>query len=373
MPIALARQRLLTATYDYYRLKDEKRGPAGGFVYKRKQNKKGEEIDGIVPHMTLKSIANNEPPPEEILVDKPEKDSKFTRITGPFCVEAVMPPALMEDDDANDAIAEQDGDHIARMTEILRLTAAIQLPDNQTLTLKNIRPPAKTIYLHAEAQTDNESIAIIFGATNAVLSERAIIDAAREARHKNFSRLLVIAFGIEPAAHKTIEQMEEIIGIPALYAQASADLTMGDLLKNMKSSQIFAVCGLPDAILFKSEEKNKDGEALYQVELRGLDIFDPIEMTTLHKGGDDVPCWMLDPDYDGQCFRAGQVFFPRTNAWDKIKKAIKADFATSVWEHLSGATSAPFAIGGNGEVAIKVIDDRGNELMVVKLVEEVEE
>ena len=41
VPLALARQRLLTATFPYYELKDEARGPAGGFVYKRKQNKQG--------------------------------------------------------------------------------------------------------------------------------------------------------------------------------------------------------------------------------------------------------------------------------------------------------------------------------------------
>ena len=33
VPLALARQRLLTATFPYYQLKDEARGPAGGFVY----------------------------------------------------------------------------------------------------------------------------------------------------------------------------------------------------------------------------------------------------------------------------------------------------------------------------------------------------
>jgi adenine-specific DNA-methyltransferase len=86
VPLALARQRLLTATFDWYELKDEVRGPAGGFVYKRKQNKKGEEVGGIVPHITLKSIANNEPPAEEVLVDRPEADATITRVTGPFAV-----------------------------------------------------------------------------------------------------------------------------------------------------------------------------------------------------------------------------------------------------------------------------------------------
>src|SRR5437868_6265599 len=93
VPLALARQRLLTATFSWYNLKDEERGPAGGFVYKRKQNKKGEEVGGIVPHVTLKSIANNEPPAEEVLVDRPEKNEKITRVSGPFAFEAMIPTA----------------------------------------------------------------------------------------------------------------------------------------------------------------------------------------------------------------------------------------------------------------------------------------
>lgn len=75
VPLALARQRLLTATFPYYELRDPSRGPGGGFIYKRKQNQKGEEVGGIVPHVTLKSIAQNEPPQEEVLVDRPEVES----------------------------------------------------------------------------------------------------------------------------------------------------------------------------------------------------------------------------------------------------------------------------------------------------------
>jgi adenine-specific DNA-methyltransferase len=74
VPLALARQRLLTATFPWYQLRDGN-SPASGFVYQRKQNKKGEEVGGIVPHITLKSIANNESPAEEILVDRPESDN----------------------------------------------------------------------------------------------------------------------------------------------------------------------------------------------------------------------------------------------------------------------------------------------------------
>jgi len=38
----------------------------------------------------------------------------------------------------------------------------------------------------------------------------------------------------------------------------------------------------------------------------------------------------------------------------------------SVWDHLAGARSAPFEVGEQKRVAVKVIDDRGNELLVVK-------
>lgn len=65
VPLALSRQRLLTATFPWYELKDDSRGPVAGFVYKRKQNNRGEEVGGIVPHVSLKSIANNEPTAEE--------------------------------------------------------------------------------------------------------------------------------------------------------------------------------------------------------------------------------------------------------------------------------------------------------------------
>ena len=68
VPLALARQRLLTATFPWYSLKNPSQGPAGGFVYERKKNRKGEEIGGLVPRITLKSIANNEDPKAETLV-----------------------------------------------------------------------------------------------------------------------------------------------------------------------------------------------------------------------------------------------------------------------------------------------------------------
>jgi len=104
----------------------------------------------------------------------------------------------------------------------------------------------------------------------------------------------------------------------------------------------------------------------------GLDVFDPATMEAVHRGGNDVPAWFLDTDYNGLCFHVTQAFFPRTAAWDDLKKALKGEYEDSVWEHLSGTTSAPFEAGEHGQIAVKVIDDRGNELLVVKNLKDAE-
>src|SRR5207249_9005631 len=138
------------------------------------------------------------------------------------------------------------------------------------------------------------------------------------------------------------------------------------------SSQIFSVCGLPEVKIHKLKPKAKGDPVMYQVELLGLDVFDPITMKTDHWVGDDVPAWFLDTDYNGLCFHVSQAFFPRTGAWEHLKKALKGDYEESVWDHLAGTVSAPFEAGEHGQIAVKVIDQRGNELLVVKSLKEAE-
>jgi adenine-specific DNA-methyltransferase len=408
VPLALARQRLLTATFDYYELKDEARGPAGGFVYRRKQNQKGEEVGGIVPHITLKSIANNEPPAEEVLVDRPEVVKNVVRVTGPFSFEATIPTAegLDTAPDTPGIQGAQHESYVQRMLEVLRKAPVLRLPGNQTVTLKNIRPPAKTLALSAEAVVSpvgtrspaspispknnvrdagdrvptgegDQPVAILFGPENGPLSERLVREAWDEAGLKHYSHLYVIGFAIDPKARQFIDSAGKI-GVGCTYLQATMDLQMGDLLKNMRSSQIFSVCGLPDvavrpvkpAKLAKSEIRNQKSEMdQWQVELLGLDTFDPVTMEADHLKPADVPAWFLDTDYNGMVFRVRQAFFPRTGAWENLKKALRVEFDETVWDHLAGTTSAPFPEGEHGQLAVKVIDPRGNELLVVKKLE----
>jgi adenine-specific DNA-methyltransferase len=372
VPLALARQRLLTATFPWYELKDNNRGPAGGFVYKRKQNKKGEEVGGIVPHITLKSIANNEPPAEEVLVDRPEVENGITRVTGPFCVEATIPTPVDWESSSAEPSADKGDDYanfVDRMLEVLRKSPVLRLEGNKTVTLKNIRPPAKTLSLSAEALVANgqdKPVAFVFGPENGAVSEKLVYEAAKEANGKSYTHLYVIGFAIQPNARTLVEKCADVMGVPATYVQATPDLMMGDLLKNMRSSQIFSVCGQPEVQVTRHKDKGASGATLYQVELLGLDVFDPITMEVDHRSGDDVPAWFLDTDYNDLCFHVSQAFFPRTSAWDNLKKALKGEYEESVWDHLSGTTSAPFEAGEHRQIAVKVIDDRGNELLVVK-------
>jgi len=389
VPLALARQRLLTATFAWYELNDESRGPAAGFVYKRKQNKKGEEVGGIVPHITLKSIANNEPPAEEVLVDRPEVDNRVVRVSGPFTVEATIPtPVDWEADGIEDSGAESAatyGSFVDRMVEVLRRSPILRLEGNRTVTLKNIRPPAKTLSLSAEAMLEGalpggpgksangaaqKPVAMVFGPESGAVSEKLVYEAAREAHMKDYAHLFVIGFAIQPNARQLVDRCQEVVGVPATYVQATPDLMMGDLLKNMRSSQIFSVCGLPEIRIKREKKKDKAGQDQYRVALLGFDVFDPATMEVDHRSGDDVPAWFLDTDYNGLCFHVCQAFFPRTSAWENLSKALRGQYEESVWEHLSGTTSAAFAPGDHGQVAVKVIDDRGNELLVVKSLKE---
>jgi adenine-specific DNA-methyltransferase len=366
VPLALARQRLLTATFPYYELKSPQSGPVGGFVYKRKQNRRGEEIGGLVPHITLKSIANDETPAMEVLVDRPEEVSGVTRVAGPFVVEATIAPVQpLKAAGDNEAVADGDvSTHIQRMTEVLRKSKTLNLPGNRELVLAGVRRTIDTEYLHAEAKEGDNRVAIVFGPADGAISATLVFEAAREAYFLKYERLYFFGFAVEPNARAMIED-ERKLRIPSAYVAVTPDVAMSDLLKTTRASEIFSVTGLPDVTVRRANKKGPEGQTLYEVELKGLDLFDPESMDTASIGGENVPCWMLDTDYDGMCFHASQVFFPKTSAWDNLQRSLRATLDESVWTHLAGTVSEPFALADRRRVAVKVIDERGNELMRV--------
>jgi adenine-specific DNA-methyltransferase len=256
------------------------------------------------------------------------------------------------------------------------------------VTFKNLRRPAKTLSLSAEGLVVNgedKPVAFVFGPENGAVVEKLVFEAAKEAFAKSYTHLYVVGFAIQPNARSLIETCNEVVGIAATYVQATPDLLMGDLLKNMRSSQIFSVCGMPEIALRKVEapkteeairanvtkaKSSERDEQWYAVELIGLDVFDPVTMEVDHRSGKQVPAWFLDTDYNGLSFHVTQAFFPETKAWENLKRALGADYESDVWSHLAGTVSVPFVAGEHKEIAVKVIDHRGNELMVVAKLED---
>jgi adenine-specific DNA-methyltransferase len=372
VPLALSRQRLLTATFPFYQLLDGSRGPVAGFRYLGAGESSNPKSvgPGILPRITLKSLTRDEHPTPTVLVDRPETDNKVTRVAGPFVVEATIPtPIDWESDGVEDAQTidpAERGAFVDRMLEVLRRVPKLQLEGNRAVTFEKVRSPAQTMVLHAEAIVTNgaeKAVAFVFGPENGAVSEHLVYAALAEAKPKGYAHLYVIGFAVEPNARKLVESAAAMGLVPCTYVQATPDIMMGDLLKNTRASQIFSVCGLPEIRVERVAKKDKADPEQWQVTLLGLDTFDPVTMDTRHMKGDDVPAWLLDTDYDGLCFNVSQAFFPR-GAWDSLKRALKSDFDESVFDHLAGSVSAPFEAGEQRQVAVKVIDDRGNELMV---------
>jgi adenine-specific DNA-methyltransferase len=191
VPLALARQRLLTATFPWFQLLEPQRGPRGGFRYERRQNAHGEEIGGRVPQVTSSTLAADIPAPEKVLVDRPEIESGVVRVTGPFVVEATIPTAI--DADAPPAVAEPASAYgtAERMIEVLRRSPTLRLPGGQAVTLANIRRPARALSIDAEADMvadlaegaagqksldvrDGRPVAIAFGPEHGPVSEQMV-------------------------------------------------------------------------------------------------------------------------------------------------------------------------------------------------------
>jgi len=371
VPIALARQRLLTGTFPWYSLKNPAKGPAGGFIYERKRNRKGEEVGGLVPRITLGSIANSEEPETVTLVDRPEITKKITRVCGPFTVEATIQAAMnLEESSPSSEPQASSGNpraYLDRMIEVLRQSKTLQLPGNVTLQLDAIRPFSDREYLHAEGLAKNgteKRIAFVFGPEDGAIGSEYVFNAHTEALQQGFQQLFLFGFAIQAKAREMLDKLK----VPTTYVAVTPDVVMSDLLKTTKSSEIFSITGLPDVSL-EAAGKAKDGTPLHRVVIKGLDIFRPDTMETEEVKAENLPCWMLDSNYNGMVFMATQAFFPKTGAWENLQKSLKGQFSDSVWEHLSGTASEPFVLGDKKRIAVKAIDERGNELMVVKNVE----
>lgn len=358
--LTLAKQRLMTATFDYYKLAHEEQGVGSGFVYK------------TVPHITLKSIANNEPPVAETLYDQPEIDKSKVRITGPFTVEALPAPVVKP----LDGIGDIEEDFSAKQTDWRDqlLATGILGRGGSRLTFSRVEPLSGTKFLQAEAETKEDvprRAVICFAGETKPLDSRMVAMALDEAEMLRPSPKLIIfaAFQFDPEAAKDIDEMNWP-GVTILKAQMNTDLMTEDLKKKRSNDQSFWLVGQPDVELIRDGRSKRK----FKVKVNGFDYYD-VKKGTVESGSTSrIAMWMLDTDYDGMCIEPKQVFFPmggKKDGWNKLAKTLRAEIDPDMIEKYAGNESLWFMAEPNTRIAVKIIDDRGIEsLKVIRIGDE---
>ena len=413
--LALTRQRLMGASFPYYLLADSTEGRAKegelvgrplpdaevegdirhGFVYER------------VQHITLKSIANNPDIKEgmsreeidaairrhadvELLYDKPYEDTRKVRVSGPFTVESLSPHRSLafagSAVDGAGAVNTKatgtaaNGDASFEQTIIANLrTAGIQNGrKGERLMFDSVEPYASA-YIQAVGEREDvddgspKKVGISIGPQYGTVGPSFIKKAAREAnRSADLDLLCVLAFAFDPAVlgagdeYVTSEEGfasvagERSLGrVPVLLVRMNADLVMGEELKKTGAGNLFTVFGEPDILI-----KEEGGELT--VVLHGVDVYDPNTGELRSNDTSQVALWMIDTAYNGESFFVRHCYFTGgQDPYKRLKQSLKAEIDADAWASLYRTESRPFVKPESGRIAVKVINDYGDEVVKV--------
>ena len=81
---------------------------------------------------------------------------------------------------------------------------------------------------------------------------------------------------------------------------------------------------------------------------------------------DDVACWFIDTNYDGESFFVRHAYFTGADEpYEKLKRALRAEIDEGAWSSLYSTVSRPFAPPETGRIAVKVINHYGDEVLKV--------
>ncbi len=398
--LALARTRLMAARFPYYLPADSAAGrtkqrdlgrdvpaaPPGrppdirqGFVYK------------TVPHVTLKSIANNPDIRDgmtraeidaaikrhadtETLFDQPYDDKGTVRVCGPFTVESLsphreMPPVTGITPDTESATKPDPGNYLQILFDNLR-TAGVKGTDKSQRIGFTALDPYPGRYIQAEGQTDQGlSVRVSVGPELGTVGDTWISNAALEAlAGSGCDLLLVLGFAFEASVLEQTADLtkEKRFGkLRVLPVRINPDLAMfggeagEELLKKTGAGNLFTVFGEPDVTLVK-------GDGGYTLTVNGVDVFDPATGEVRSGGTDDIACWFVDTAYDGASFFVRHAYFCGADRpYEKLRKALKADVDEAAWEALYRTTSRPFPPPSTGRIAVKVVNHFGDEVLKV--------
>ena len=378
--LALAKTRLMTATFDYYQLAHPEEGVGGGMRYETVTKVSPSILSGL-----QEKVATS-------LVDRPVVDRKKRRVSGPFTVEAVPAPTVRSLDEVADQLPDgPDGDAgparaedslfaaaAPRSGETLRqsewreelLSTGIRGKAGQRIRFARLEVLPGCRYLHAEGDTRPDEVAgdsgqraaIAFGPEHGPLDPRHVEEAIQEARKRVPAPELIVfaAFQFDPEAAKSIDEIQWP-GMTLCKAQMSPDLQTGDLKKKRSSSESFWLLGQPEIVVETVADSRQD---LRQVRVLGYDYFDVRSSEIISGGADNIAIWLLDTDYDGRSLYPRQVFFPMDGAqggWKKLARDLKAEIDEQRIKAYRGTQSLPFALGEHRRIAVKIVDNRGVE------------
>jgi adenine-specific DNA-methyltransferase len=391
--LALARTRLMAAKYPYYLLADSPEGvrreaeltgmvppsykSSGdikqGFVYKR------------VPHVTLKSIANNPDIKEgmsreeiaaavarhaeiELLYDKPHEDNKRIRVTGPCTVESLSPHRVLSTDDERPK-AEVDGkrDSAAGQFEMmiienLRKAGVQGTTKGQRIKFEGLEQFAGTwIQATGEYEENGKTkrVAVSIGPEHGTVGPQQVKESAKEAvQGLGYDTLIVCGFAFDPHVSEEVKRYGKLT---VLAARMNPDLAMDDeLLKKTGAGNLFMVFGEPDVKITKI----KAGQLT--VEIRGVDVYDPTTGEIRSSSTDDIACWFIDTDYNGESFFVRHAYFTGADEpYEKLQRALRAEIDEAAWRSLYSTVSRPFDLPTTGKIAVKVINHYGDEVLKV--------
>jgi len=362
--ITLTKQRLLASTYNYYELAHPDEGVGSGFNYK------------IAKRIKLETLANNLDPQDVCLFDKPTIDTKRTRVTGPFTVEAVPAPIAKPFEEFDPDLVNEADITISRSGETLRqnewkdelLRTGVRAKGGKLIEFSRVETISGTHYLQAEAETKESTpkrVVICFGPEHAPLEQRTVELALEEAEHLRPKPQIVLfcAFQFDEEASKDIDETNWA-GVTLLKAQMNADLLTDDLKKKRSSNESFWLIGQPDVRM--NEIRSGDNKGKVVVEILGFDYYNPKTGSVESGGKGDIAMWMLDTDYDGRSLFPSQVFLPMAGAkegWAILAKNLKAEIDLDKIQAYGSTISLPFTPGR--VVAVKIVDARGIESLKI--------
>jgi len=305
----------------------------------------------------------------EYLYDQPYEEGKRIRVSGPFTVESLSPHRVLAPADeerpaterAGEA-ADTGGDFVTVILDNLRKAGIKGTDKSQAIKFDRLEAFAGE-HIHATgeytAAGKPRRVAVAIGPQYGTVGPDHIKEAAKEAvRGIGFDLLVVCGFAFDPHVSEEVRRYGKL---SVQVVRMNPDLLMGEeLLKKTGAGNLFTVFGEPDVdIRWRSDGK-------IEVEVRGVDVYDPTTQEIRSHSTEDIACWFIDTDYNGESFFVRHAYFTGADEpYEKLKRALRAEVDEAAWASLYSATSRPFDRPTTGKIAVKVINHYGDEVLKV--------